>query len=94
MSVFCVERQKWAAAEGLCYCALAGNGQERRILHIVQRPNPVRNDGISQSPSPSAGSGVNGRASQTKYNRVLGLYMQGNYVGMHAIESLLDRLYH
>lgn len=89
-----VLRDKSSFSSGaLLYCGSPRNGQEGRILPIVQRHLSVRNDFISQSPSPSVGSGVKSHASQTKQNKVLSLYMQGNYVEIHTVETLQYRLY-
>lgn len=94
MSVFCTERQKQLQLRGfVLYCGSPRNGQEGRILHTIQRPISVRNDCISQSQSPSVGSQVKSYASQAKHNRVLSLYMQGNYVEIHNVETLQYSLY-
>lgn len=43
--------------------------------------------------APSVGSGVKSHASQKKQNKVLSLYMQGNYVEVHTVETQQYRLY-
>lgn len=94
MSVFCTERQKHLQLRGFVLnCGSPRNGQEGRIVHTIQRPISIRNDCISQSQSPSVGSQVKSYASQAKHNRVLSLYMQGNYVEIHNAETLQYSIY-